>query len=327
MLMKKVICLSVTLLMLSVFVSLFTGCSQKAQTGTILAEFDNQTVTLTELENEISELPEYKKKKYTDQEGKEEYLVLMAESRMLLKVANDKGLDEDPEILKQTQEYKDQLIVKELVKREVDDKINITDDFLKTYYEQHKDEYVEPEKVAVTEITLEDEEKAKEIMEKIKSGADFTQLAKEMSDKAESVGPGQRNEGKVTFSQDSFSSAQEFVNTAFSLEVGAMSDIIVQPIGEKTYYMIIRLDERIPPRQKEFSEVEKKIRRAVEKDQKKERMDKWLAQLKAENDFKLYPEKIPQVVEEADTTEADGEEAMTEEETAESNEKETENSE
>ncbi len=318
-------------LIMSAFVILtlsciFVGCSQKAPQGNVLAEFDKQVVTLEELEQEISELPEWKQKNYKDQAGRAEYLTLMAESRMLLQVANEKGLNKDPEIVKQTREYRDQLVVKELVKREVDDKVKVSDDLVTKYYADHKDEYVDPEKVSVTEVTVEDEEKAKEIMEKIKGGADFTALAKEMSDKAESVGPGQRSEGKVTFSQDSYSSAREFVDTAFGLEVGDVSNIIVQPIGEKTYYMIVRLDERIPSRQKELSEVESRIRRAVEKDEKKQIMDKWLATIKVEKGFQLYPDRLPEIVveeevkEEAEPEEVKPEEAVEEEGEAEPSE-------
>jgi len=240
----------------------------------------------------------------------------MAESRMLLQVASEKGLNKDPEIVKQTREYRDQLVVKELVKREVDDKVSVTDDLVSKYYVDHKDEYLDPEKVSVTEITLEDEEKAKEVMEKIKGGADFAEVAKEMADKSESVGPGQRSEGKVTFSQDSYGSAREFVETAFGLQAGDISNIIVQPIGEKTYYMIVRLDERIPSRQKELAEVESRIRKAVEKDEKKNIMDKWLVKIKVEKGFQLYPDKLPEIVEEEEVKEeevkAESEEATPE---------------
>lgn len=297
--MKRVIPVTVVFLVLG-FSILHSGCSQKPQVQqeSILAEFDDQVVTADELDQEISELPEWKQKNYKDQAGREEYLTLMAESRMLLQVAVDKGLDRDPEIVKQTREYKDQLVVKELVKREVDDQVTVTDADLKQYYEEHKADYVEPEKVVVTEITVKDEEKAKEIMEQIKGGADFTELAKEIDAKGESSGPGQGNEGKTRpFSRDSFSSAQEFVEAAFSLEVGEMSGVIVQPIRDETYYMIIRADERIPSRQQEFSEVESKIRRTVEKQKKKERMDKWLETLKVENRFQLYPKRIPEAAE------------------------------
>jgi parvulin-like peptidyl-prolyl isomerase len=180
----------------------------------------------------------------------------------------------------------------------VEDKINVTDADLMKYYEGHKADYLEPEKVVVTEISVTEEEKAKEIFQKVKDGADFTELAKEMDAKRESLGPGQGNEGKTRpFSKDSYSSAQNFAEAAFALEIGQMSDIIVQPIRDQTYYMIVRLDERIPERQKEFSEVEKSIRRTVEKQVKSDRMDRWLMAIKVEKKFQLYPDRIPVPVE------------------------------
>lgn len=286
------------------FSMLIVSCSQKVPQENILAEFKGGTVTADELEQEISELSEWKQKQYKDQAGREEYLTLMAESRMLLQVAVEKALNKDSEIVKQTREYKDQLMVKELVKREVDDKVKVNDADVKQYYEENKADYLEPEKVAVTEITVKEEEKAKEIMEKIKGGADFAELAKEMDAKGESFGPGQGNEGKTRpFSRDSFS-AQEFVEAAFSLGIGEMSDIVVQPVRDETYYMIVRLDERIPPRQKEFSEVESKISRDVEKEKKKERMDRWLETLKVDKKFYVYPDRIPEIeIEEEKTAE------------------------
>lgn len=293
--MKRAICITATFLIL-VFSILLSGCSKKAQEENVLAEFNGQIVKADELEKEISELPSYKQKKYQDKAGREEYLVLMAESRMLLKVANDAGLSKDEKILKEVQDYKDQLVVKELVKREVDDKVAIIDGDLSRYYEGHKEDYLLPEKVAVTEITVKDEAKAKEIMKKIKAGADFTKLAKEMDATGETFGPGQGNEGKTSpFSLAQFSNAKEFAEACFALEVGQISDIIVQPMRDITYYMIARLDERVAPRQQELDEVRDRIKRLVEKEKKKERMDKWLADIKEKHNYKLYPERIPEV--------------------------------
>lgn len=318
---------AITLTIIFLTFCFLSGCAQKIDQASVIAKFDKQAVMAEELEKEISELPEWQQDKYKDQAGREEYLTLMAESRMLLQVANERGLDKDSEIVKQTKEYKDQLMVKELVKREVDDKVVVGDPDIHMYYEAHKADYVEPEKVTVTEITLEDESKAKETLEKIKGGADFTALAKEMSDKAESVGPGQRNEGKVTFTKDSFSQAKLFVDTTFSLQLGQITDdIIVQPIGDKTYYMIFRLDEHKPERQQELSEVESSVRSSAEREKKKEMMDKWLVDLKTQKKFQLFPERLPKVAEvkEGEAKEGEAKEGEVKAEKAEATEGEAE---
>ena len=299
---------------------IFMGCSQKAQEGTILAQFDRQVVTLEELEKDISEFPEWKQSRYQDKESKEEYLNEVVEKKLISLAAIDKGLDRDPKIIRQSEEYKDQLVVKEIVKREVDDKVKVEESDIVAYYEANKADYVEPEKVTVTEITFEDEEKAEEVYKRItEGGEDFTALAKDLSDKRESVGPGQGNEGKATFSKDSFSQAKEFVEKSFSLEIGEMARI-VQLIGERTYYMIFRLDERIPERQQELSEVRDRIENLVEREKKKELMNTWLEDLKAKRKFQIFADRIPEIPEEEAEDEVSEEEVETEQETNEADE-------
>lgn len=301
------------ILLVSMFVILaflIIGCSNKVSEKQILASFDKkQVVTADELNKEISELPEWKQDKYKDQAGREEYLTLMAESRMILQVASERKLEKNPEIIKQVKDFQDQLMRDEFAKREVDDKVKLSDGDIEVYYGTNKTKYVEPERVTVTEITMKDEAKAKEVMEKIKTGADFTEIAKEMDAKGESFGPGQGNEGKTRpFSRDSYSSAKTFVETAFNLKPVEMSDIITQPIGQDTYYMIIRADEHLPSRQKELSEVKDEITRTAENEAKDERKSKWLDELRKEKKVQLFPDRIPkdpEVKEEAkDVTEA-----------------------
>ncbi len=300
--MKKITILTSFFILVSV---LMIGCSQKVRQEDILVKFDKQIITVSEFEKKLSELPEWKRDRYKDQAGKAEYLNELAEEKLITLAAKDRELHKDPEVIKQVNEYRDQLMLKELVKREVDDKIKITDADLEKYYSEHKEDYIEPEKVVVTEITLKDEAKAKEVLEKIKSGADFTELAKEMDSKGESFGPGAGNGGKTRpFSRDSYSSAKEFVETAFKLKPGEMSDIIVQPLGQDTYYMIIRVDEHNPSRQKELSEVKDQVESSVEREKKKERLYQWLDEVKKERKFQLFTERIPKVPEKVEEDKA-----------------------
>jgi parvulin-like peptidyl-prolyl isomerase len=310
-----------TILLVSLFVIfafLVIGCSQKVSDKEILASFDKkQVVKASELEKEISELPEWKQDKYKEQAGREEYLTLMAESRMILQVASEKKLEKNPEIVKQVKEFQDQLIRDELTKREVDDKVKVTDGDIEVHYGTHKAEFVEPEQVVVTEITQKDEAKAKEIMEKIKGGADFTELAKEMDTKGQSYGPGQGNGGKTRpFSHDSYSSAKNFVDTSFNMKPGEMSDILTQPIGQETYYMIVRVDEHNQPRQKELSEVKDDIKKTVETEMKDTRKKQWIDELKKDKKVQTLYDKVPkpaEVKEEAKENKEAQKEAKTEE--------------
>ena len=276
----------------------------EATDGMVLAEFDwngeHHIVTLEEMEQEISELPEYKQDDYEGKEGKEEYLTLMAESRMLLFVAKDRKLDEDPEILKKVDEYLHQLMVEKITEMEVDDKVKWTEAELKQYYEEHKEDYIDSEQVKVTCLTVDDEERAQELMNEIKDGKDIAELAKELSEKRENVGPGGGNNGDTGFfSRNSYSVAKDFVEMAFAMEIGEMTEEVLEqdvdsPDGATTYYMIFRKEDHKQERQKEFTEedVRKDVEREVERAKREQLMNEWLDSLKEKAKIQLYLDKV-----------------------------------
>ena len=92
--------------------TLLIGCGSKTEKikGTIIAEFDwngeKHHITLEEMMQEISELPEYKQEQYQEtKEGLEEYMTLMAESRLILMIAQDNNLQENEEIQEKIQDF------------------------------------------------------------------------------------------------------------------------------------------------------------------------------------------------------------------------------
>lgn len=283
------------------------SCGSKeveATSGTVLAEFDwngeHHTVTLEEMKQEISELPEYKQDDYKGKEGMEEYLTLMAESRMLLLLANDRKLNEDSEILQKADEYLHQLMVEKITEMEVDNKVKWTEEELKQYYQEHKEDYIDPEQVRVTCVTVDDEERAQELMSEIKEGKDIAEVAKELSEQRKNIGPGGGNNGDTGFfSRNSYSVAKDFVERAFAMKVGEMTDEVLEqdvegPDGATTYYMIFRKEEHKQERQKEFTEedVRKDVEQEVEKAKKDKLMSEWVDSLKKKAKLQLYLEKV-----------------------------------
>jgi len=312
------------LALMSLSIASCGGKEVKTTEGTVLAEFDwngeHHAVTLEEMEQEISELPEYKRDDYEGKEGMEEYLTLMAESRMLLFLATDKKLDEDPEILKKVDEYLHQLMVEKITETEVDNKVKWTEEELKQYYEEHKKEdYIDPEQVKVTCVTADDEERAQELMNEIKGGKDIAEVATELSEKRENVGPGGGNNGDTGFfSRNSYSVAKDFVEMAFAMEIGEMTNEVLEqdvegPDGTTTYHMIFRKEDHKQERQKEFTEedVRKDVEREVERAKRDKLMNEWVNSLKANAKLQLYLDKVVGEPEEAEQVE---EEPKTEDE-------------
>ncbi len=306
------------------------GCGGKAGAeGTVIAEFEwdgKHHITLEEMLQEISELPSYKQPQYQEAEGGyEEYMNLMAESRLILCLAKDKKLDEDPVVLKKVQDYYHELLVDRITEIEVEEKIKLTEEDYQAYYEENKGDYLVPEKVRLTCITVQNEERANEVFQRIKDGEDIADLAKELAANGELIGPGSNNEipGDTDFFDDTMYSrrAKPFSDAAFELEVGQMNDEILHvELDGEHYYLIFRKEEVQPERQQTLEEnsVRRNVERHVENQRREELMTDWLIRLHEQAEVKTFADRIPDTPEpeeEAETESTDESDASAEPET------------
>ncbi|MCE2399767.1 peptidyl-prolyl cis-trans isomerase [Candidatus Poribacteria bacterium] len=282
------------------------SCGDKAigADGTVIAEFEwdgKQRITLEEMMQEISELPEYKQRQYQDKEGLEEYMTLMAESRLILCLAKDRKLNEDQEILKKVKDYLHDLMIDRITEREVDSKLILSEDDYQAYYDTHKEDYVRPEQVRLLCLTLLDKERADEVFAEIKAGKDIAVVAQELSDRGELVGPGANpaSPGDTDYiSKNSYPPGTEpFMDAAFSAEVGSLhpSVIEVEVQGEK-YYMMFRKEDGRDAHQRPFSEedVRKNVIRKVERERRDALMNAWISQLRERAEVKTFIDRIPE---------------------------------
>ena len=293
------------------------GCGGKAGAeGTVIAEFEwngKHQVTLEEMLQEISELPTYKQPQYQEAEGGfEEYMNLMAESRIILCLAKDRNLGEDAEIMKKVQDYYHELLVNRITEIEVDEKLKLTEEDYRLYYEQNKSDYVEPEQVRLTCITLMNEERATEVFQRIKAGEDIATLAAELRKSGELVGPGSNNEiagDTELFDNKVYSRrAKAFSDAAFAMEVGQMNEEILHiELDGDNYYLIFRKEETQPERQQTLDEqsVRRNVERHVENQKREELMTDWLIRLHEQAEVKTFADRIPDPPAEEEDTESE----------------------
>ena len=284
----------------------FYSCSDKAigADGTVIAEYEwngKHRITLEEMMQEISELPEYKQRQYQDKEGLETYMLLMAESRLILALASDEKLNEDPEILKKVQDYLRELMVKRITTQEVDDKLSLSEPDYVAYYEAHKEEYIRPEQVRLLCITLLNKERADEVFAQIKEGKDIVELAQELSDRGELVGPGANPAAPGDtdyFSRDSYPPGTEpFLDAAFAAEIGQTHDSVIEvEVQGQKYYMVFRKDDAREVYQKllEDEDVRRNVERKAEREKRDTLMQEWIRQLRERAEVKTFIDRIPE---------------------------------
>jgi peptidyl-prolyl cis-trans isomerase SurA len=165
---------------------------------------------------------------------------------------------------------RNQIITQEVMRQEVGRRVSITPGEVQRYFEEHKQDYVQPENVRLSEILISTgtpapapeggaqddpakvaaaKAKADQIEAKLKAGGDFSQLARSSSD-----GPTAAQGGDLgQFRRGAMNKVLE--DATFSLKSGEFTE----PIRTKQGYVILKVVQHTPGGVPEFKDVEQEV--------------------------------------------------------------------
>ena len=114
--------------------------------GAVLARIGNREITQGDLDFELSQLPPMVREQFKAPEKKLDFLRDYVATELMYDTAKRSGLDNDKDVVEGAFQAKKALMVRKLLEQRVADKINLTDDEIKLYYQAHKDDYAEKDK-------------------------------------------------------------------------------------------------------------------------------------------------------------------------------------
>lgn len=271
--MKKVSLLFVIFLTLSFLASCSGGSKNSKPSGEIVGKVGNEYVTWKEFKQQLDSLPQYYRQFLERGNAKEGFLQKQLIKKAMVLEAEARGYGKDPKILSQLKRMKEQLLIRKLMEADRKKHITVTDDEIKSYYDQHKNEFKVEDEVKVRQImvklppnaTPQQQKKAlikiKKILRELKAGKKFEDLvAKYSEDNTTKMSKGElpffsRNRRLRNYMD------KNFMDAAFSLnKKGDISGIVKTAYG----YHIIQLIDKHPARQKDFIEVAPQIKRTLE---------------------------------------------------------------
>jgi foldase protein PrsA len=145
------------------------------------------------------------------------------------------------------QDLKNYLTIKKLLEPE----ITITDEEMKTYFDENKDSFVEAEQIKASHILVADEKTANEVKQKLADGGDFAKLAKEYStDESTKVLGGELG----YFAKGTM--VTEFDDAAFGLAVGQVS----KPVKTEYGYHIIKVEAKKQAKEANYNDSKDEIK-------------------------------------------------------------------
>ncbi len=288
---------------------LFPGCGlwEGGLPEHILARIDREEITVDEFNREFKEL-------VTDQnregrqselkELKEAYLDQMIERKILTQEARRLGIQVSAEELSQAileikkdypgegfgeklglkgmnlEEWKvrleEKLLAEKMVRSGRQHQGKIEEKAAREFYETHRSLFQLPRRVRVRQIVVADGNEAIQIQKRLKKGENFEKLAKEKS-----LGPEKVQGGDLGYFSQGEKPAE--FDHVFSMEAGAISEVIKSPYG----YHLFKLEEKVEPREISFEEAKTSILQRLEREKEEEEYQGWFKGLREKAKVKV----------------------------------------
>jgi peptidyl-prolyl cis-trans isomerase C len=192
------------------------------------------------------------------------------------------GLEEDNNVLEQIKKMTEQILVQVLMEREILDKVEVKDEEISEYYEQNKDSFTEKEQVHLYNILLETEEEAQDVLEQLKAGKDFSEIAKEKS-----TGPSAAQGGDLGYLSKG-TIILEIEEVVFALVLEELSEVIKTDFG----FHILKITEKKPEIIKALEEVKEDIIQTLLPDKQKEAFENLIEELKGKAEIEINEEAL-----------------------------------
>ena len=270
------------------------GCTADEQHD-LVARSDTGNVTRADLEAYILSLPEGQRRPAKGQELSE-WRRIKAENLVTREalIAETEAMADEAELDVRLEQVRGMVLADAFEEESITSQINITEDQVRAYYEEHKHEFGNKEQIRLRHIfrrvsgDASDSDRAAAraemelLVEELRGGANFGDLAKERSDSDTA-----HLHGLIgRLDRGSLDPALEEI--VWNLEDGEISDVVATPVG----FHIFRLDDFIPAAGVTYEEARGRLIRRLEKHEKERLEAEIFEELLAESGASYHPELI-----------------------------------
>ncbi len=277
------------------------GCKNRGEAASpVLVRVDNRSVTLEQFRREFAKTLPAKQELSTEEKSDLErsFLVQVIDRELTLAEAERLGIQITPaELETAVQEYKAEypdgsfasvlkdrgisleewrqeilqgLLIEKVMQKAIDPGLKVGEDEIADYFREHMDEFDRPPQVRARQIVVGSQEEGRKILDLLRKGRPFAEVAKEVS-----LSPDAEQGGDLGF----FARGEmppEFDAVVFNLALGRLSDLVKSEYG----YHIFLVEERRPAKRLELPQVHDQIRERLLADKQEQAYQKWLQQMR-----------------------------------------------
>lgn len=272
--------------------ALAAGCSpEPKKSGPAVARGEGVLITAGEFKARLDEQSPFIRQRYSTLERKKEFLDNLVRFEVLANAAQKQGLDKDPDVLMTVKKVMVQKLVQKTFS-EGDPTKEIPEADARKYYDEHKDEYVKPEKARLSVILVsapaagperaKKSAQARKLLARVKAEekknllTGFATVAREASEDAPTkaaggdIGMKGKDELEAAYGKD-------FAAAAFALQQGAL-EVLESPQG----FLVVKATGRQPAIERTFDQVRPQIANRLYREKRTKDFDEYVKRLRDE---------------------------------------------
>ncbi|HSH36862.1 peptidylprolyl isomerase [Schnuerera sp.] len=243
----------------------------------VLATVNGKEITDKEVYNFLNQLAPQTAAQFNTPEGINKLATELVNQELLYLEAVEDGLDKEENFKSQLESVKEN-VLKQYAINKLFENISVSEEEIQNFYNENKEYFKTPESARASHVLVDDEEKAKEILEEINNGLSFEDAATKYSSC-----PSKQNGGDLgEFTRGKM--VPEFEEAAFAMEEGEISE----PVKSQFGYHIIKLSSKKESRISALEEVKNQINQQLVMMKQQEKYLNKAEELKNKYDVKTY---------------------------------------
>ena len=257
------------------------GCSRNEN----VAYFNGKTITISQYIWEMDNLSEHTRASIKTIDDKSEFVQRLITQELLIEEAVKRGIPNDESIRYNIESYRKNLLINELLRREFEGMITVTEEEVKQYYYKNIGQFT-TEVVEASHILVKKREDAEMILKLLSHRNNFPELAVRFS-----VGPSAKSGGSLgEIARGQMMS--DFEEALFLLEKpGDISSIVETDFG----FHIIKLDKSKTIKTHPLKDVSATIRRIIADKKEKDLFENYVEDLKKRINIEIDEDILKEV--------------------------------
>lgn len=275
----------------------------EARRAKVFATVGDVTITVGDLEDIVAARSPQARKRLTDPEALRELADAEIESELFYQGAKKLGYADDAEVRR----FVDQTLVKVFVRKDFEETVtpeDVPEEMVAKYYAEHAEEFRRPEMRRARHILVASKSEAEEVLKRLRAdeSATFRALAKKLSMDTETNLRGGdllyfTADGLVVGTNSGERIDPTLAKATFSLEkTGDLTAPLDLGDGK---WSVLELTGIRPERVQAFDRAKGIIRRKLWREEREGALEALIAELRAELEPKVYPERLDALVLEA----------------------------